>query len=338
MASVQFSSEPTKLALILGIPGGKLDLELCKAEGLQHGFGKVDARGNFIFNLFRRAEDVGVVLRKSAHTQQAVHGAAALVAIDVAQLRQTHRQIAIALRRVLVDEDVAGAVHRLQLIVGIIQFDRRVHVLRVETRMPADLPQLVTHDVRSEDHIVTATDTFFAHPVFHQLANDAALGMPEDKARSGDVLNGEQVELLAQHAMVATLRFFQARKMLLHLFLGEKGGAVNALQLRIFLIAQPVGSGNAHHLEGLDAAGGRHMRATAKVDKRAIAIERDVFAGLGETLDEVHLHKVVFRFEAQQAFVARLATREQISHRARQSRPCDLQCAFKSSGVNGVGR
>ena len=86
MASAQFSSEPTKLALSFGIPNGKLDLELRKAKDLQHSFGKVDAGGDLIFNLLRGAENVGVILGKATHTQQAVHGAAAFIAIDVAEL------------------------------------------------------------------------------------------------------------------------------------------------------------------------------------------------------------------------------------------------------------
>ena len=32
-----------KAGFVLRIPDGKLDLEFCEAEGLQHGFGKVDA-------------------------------------------------------------------------------------------------------------------------------------------------------------------------------------------------------------------------------------------------------------------------------------------------------
>ena len=75
---------------VVGIPGGELDLELLEAEGLQHRFGKVDAGDDFVFNLAGGAEDVGVVLRKAAHAQQAVHGAGALVAIDVAQLGVAH--------------------------------------------------------------------------------------------------------------------------------------------------------------------------------------------------------------------------------------------------------
>src|ERR1700755_1227119 len=48
------------------------------------------------------------------------------------------------------------------------------------------------------------------------------------------------------------------------------------------------------------------MRSTAEVYKRAIAVERDLFAGLGEALDEVNLHEVVVGLEARESFVARL--------------------------------
>ena len=51
------------------------------------------------FDLVAGAEDVGVVLREAAHAQQAVHGAGALVAVDVAELGVAHGQVAIALRR-----------------------------------------------------------------------------------------------------------------------------------------------------------------------------------------------------------------------------------------------
>ncbi len=69
------------------------------------------------------------------------------------------------------------------------------------------------------DQIVTATDTFFAHPVFHDLADNAALGMPEDEARPGNVLDGEEVKLLAKEAMVAARGFFETSEMFVHLLL-----------------------------------------------------------------------------------------------------------------------
>ena len=50
---------------------------------------------DFVFDLIGRAEDVRVVLRKAAHAQQAVHHAAAFVAIHRAHLAKAHRQVTI---------------------------------------------------------------------------------------------------------------------------------------------------------------------------------------------------------------------------------------------------
>ena len=263
-----------------------------EAEGLQHRLGKVDAGDHLVLNLAGSAEDVRVVLRKAAHAQQAVHGSRALVAIDVAQLGQAHRQVAVTLRRVLVDQDVAGAVHRLQAILGIIQFHGGVHIARVKALMAADLPQLAAHHVGREDQRVAAPQAFLAHPVFHHLADDAALGMPEDESRAGQLLNAEEVQLLAQQAMVALGRFFQAGKVRVHVLLREERRAVDALQLRILLVAQPVSAGQAGHLDGLDAAGRGHVRPAAKVHELAVAIKADLVAGRGEFGHEVGLHEV----------------------------------------------
>ena len=103
-----------------------------------------------------------------------------------------------------------------------------------------------------------------------------ALGMPEDEAGAGELLNAEQVELLAQHAMVALGRFFKPREVGVQILLREEGGAVNALQLRIFFVAEPVGAGQRGDFDGLHAAGRGHMRSAAEVDEFAVAIEADL--------------------------------------------------------------
>jgi hypothetical protein len=79
--------------------------------------------------------------------------------------------------------------------------------------------------------------------------------LPEDEPGAGQLLNAEQVQLLAQHAMVALGRFLQPREVRVQILLRKEGCAVNALQLRIFLVAQPVGSGQAGDLHRLDTAG-----------------------------------------------------------------------------------
>src|ERR1039457_5915799 len=174
---------------VFGIPGGELDFEFVEAEGLEHGRGEVDAGYDFIFNLTRHAEDVRIVLCEAANAQQPMHGAGALVAIDVAELGVARGQVAIALGRIFVDEDVAGTVHRLETIFGIVQLHGRVHVAGIVAFVAADLPKFATHDVGGEDQVVAAAKTLFAHPVFHDLADDAALGVPEDEACPGPFLN-----------------------------------------------------------------------------------------------------------------------------------------------------
>ena len=62
------------------------------------------------------------------------------------------------------------------------------------------------------------------------LRIDGALGMPEDEAGAGQLLNAEEVELLAQQAMVALGRFFKAGEVRVEILLREEGGAVDALQ------------------------------------------------------------------------------------------------------------
>ena len=79
--------------------------------------------------------------------------------------------------------------------------------------------------------------------------------MPEDQARSGEFLNRKQVELFAEHAMVALLRFFDAGEVGVEIFLGEEGSAIDALQLRILFVSQPVGAGDVEQLEGFDLSG-----------------------------------------------------------------------------------
>ena len=130
-----------------------------------------------------------VILRETADAQEAVHGAGALIPVHVTEFSVAHGQVAVALWRVLIDQDVAGAVHWLQPVFRVVKLHGRVHIFAVEAFMPAGLPELPPHDVRGIDHSVPATNTLVTHPVFHRLADEAALWVPEYKARSGDLLD-----------------------------------------------------------------------------------------------------------------------------------------------------
>jgi len=120
-----------------------------------------------------------------------------------------------------------GAVHRFELVLGVVQLHGLEHVVLVEPRMPGGFPQIETHHVRGIDQGIAALEVLIAHPVLDDLANHAALRVPEDQAGSGKLLDAEQVQFLAELAMVALLGLFEAVEVRFQ-FLGvEPGGAGN---------------------------------------------------------------------------------------------------------------
>ena len=257
----------------VGVAHGKLHFVVLKAEGLEQRQRKIHAGFNLGFDLVGGAENVGVVLRKAAHAQQPVQHARALPAIDGAELGQPDGQLAVAAQRRLVNQDVAGAVHGLQLVGDVFVFHGGEHVLAVVVEVAGGLPQVLPQHVRGIDQIVTAPQQLLAQPVFHQVTNDAALGMPEDQPRAGFFLNAEEVEFLAELAMVAALGFFQLVQVVVKLGLRGEAGAVDALHLRVAFFAFPIGAGDAQQLERLDEFGRGDVRAQAEVNELAGGVE-----------------------------------------------------------------
>ena len=106
--------------------------------------------------------------------------------------------------------------------------------------------------------------------------------------------------------MIAARGFFKAGEVLVEIFFGEKRGSVDALELWILLVAEPVSAGEAGDFKSLDATGGGYVRAAAEVDEVAVAIEADLVAGLREPGDEVGLHEVAVALEFGKGLLARL--------------------------------
>src|SRR5206468_10537689 len=88
------------------------------------------------------------------------------------------------------------------------------------------------------------------------------------------------------------------------IFFGVEGSAVDALELRVLFVSQPVSAGDVEQLERLDLPGRGKVRAAAEVGELAGAVDGNLFIGLGELLDEMALHEVAFLFELLQALVA----------------------------------
>ena len=98
----------------------------------------------------------------------------------------------------------------------------------------------------------------------------------EDREAGAELVGeAEQVELLAEPAVVAPLRLLDPVQVGLEALLRRPGGAVDALQLLVLLVTAPVGGGAAHQPERRDALGGGQVRAAAEVlpGQRPVALE-----------------------------------------------------------------
>ena len=168
------------------------------------------------------------------------------------------------------------------------------------------------------------------------LADDAALGVEEDQPGSGEFLDAEQVEFLAQLAVVALLGFLELAGTRRDLS-GEEGRAVDALQLLVLLVALPVRAGDREQLERLDFV----VDGTCGPRQKSMNCGPERVFGedlAGVLVDQLALHGLAHRLVLLEALrllgtaCARRADRcFWISH-------IFASIFSRSSGVNGVSR
>src|SRR5690348_10513627 len=149
----------------------ELHLVAVESESFHHRESEIHAGLDFAFDLIWPAEDMRVILRKAADPQQSMKDSSALIAINRAEFGESQRQFAVTAQMGLVDENVARTIHRLDLIVCLLDFDGTEHVGAIKAGMAAGLPQIQPHHMRSENQIVTAVLELVAQPVFHQAPN-----------------------------------------------------------------------------------------------------------------------------------------------------------------------
>ena len=131
----------------------------------------------------------------------------------LAEFAKTQWQIAVALDTLVKDDDVAGAVHRLQGEVAFLALGHE-HVFAVLVPVTGFLPQTLVQDLRPLDLLVAVVTVNAAHVLLHLLPNGPALGMPENRA--GRVfVDMEQIEFATEFAVVAFFGFFKACEVLL---------------------------------------------------------------------------------------------------------------------------
>ncbi len=114
----------------------------------------------------------------------------------------------------------------------------------------------------------------------------------------------EQVELLADPAMVTLLGLLDALDIGGQLLLVGPGSAVDALQLLVLRVATPVRTGNAGQFECFQEAGIRHVRAAAHVHVFFVVIQTHRLL-VGHIVDQAQLVILTSRREDLDDFGSR---------------------------------
>src|ERR1700677_3653781 len=111
--------------------------------------------------------------------------------------------------------------------------------------------------MRGIDEFIPGLDVL-APPILPQLpTHKGALGVENRQAGTDFVGETEQVQLDAELAVVAALSLFDQLEVAVQRLLRLPGGAVDALQAGVFLVAAPVGRRTASELERRDVLGRR---------------------------------------------------------------------------------
>ena len=243
---------------------------------------------------------------------------AGLVAVALAEFAVAQRQVAVAAQIGLEDQHVARAVHRLERVLALLRL-RREHVLAVVLPVARLLPQALVEDLRALDLLVARVAIDAAHVLLDGLPQGPALGMPEHHA-GRDLVDVEQVEFLAEPAVVALLGFLDAADVVVELLLVGPGRAVDALQLLVLGVAAPVGAGQLRELEDLEETRVRHVRAAAHVDVLLVVVQAHGLL-VGHVLHQPQLVVLAAGLEHLDDLVARrhlldhvVVLRDQLAH------------------------
>ena len=150
---------------------------------------------------------MGVILAEGPHAREAGRHAGFLVAVQAAEIGQPQRQVAVRALLRSIDESGGRAVHRLDRELPLVDFGE-IHILAIIVVVAAGLPERDIHDLRRDDLVVLVRTVEVADVLGEAVVDHRALGVKE-RRRGRLGMEAEQVELLAELAVVALLGLFK---------------------------------------------------------------------------------------------------------------------------------
>ena len=257
---------------------------------------------DFIFDLLRCHEDMGIVLVEAAYTHQTVQLAGFLMTMYQANLCQTQRQITVGTRLGFVHENAARAVHRFDCIIFVVD-DGGIHVFFVVIPVTGGLPQTTVQDDRGRDFYVSCFSVDFT-PVIHQRIFQIHSFWKEERESRAVLTHHKQTEFFSEFSVVTFLCFFDHMEVLFELCFLCECSSVDSLQHLVFLAASPVCACKAGQFEGFNRLCAHQMRACAQIRKFTLAIEADdcVFR---QIFDQFYFVRLFFFFHEGNGFCSR---------------------------------
>src|SRR5215470_11432734 len=109
--------------------------------------------------------------------------------------------------------------------------ERRVLGIAVIREMAAGAIQLQPADVRGVDRLVAALEQLLLDEALQDPAYGCPFGHPQDQPAAYHGADGEELQLLAEDAVVALLGLLQLVEVGVEVLLVKEGGGVKALEL-----------------------------------------------------------------------------------------------------------
>ena len=184
---------------------GQFDM-IFEAELFVNAVDQADNATDFVFDLFRCHEDMSIVLVEATNTHQTVQSTGFFMSVYQTDFTHTDRQISVGMHILFVNQHAAGAVHRFDCIVFIID-NCCIHVIFVVFPVTASVPQVSVQDQRCRNFYIAC---FFMDlsPVIQQCIFQYHTIRQEEGETRTFFKHCEQFQFFAQFSVVTFFGFF----------------------------------------------------------------------------------------------------------------------------------
>ena len=156
---------------------------------------------------------MGIILCEAANTHKTVKRTGKLVPVNKAEFAHAKRQILIGMHLRFINEHAAGAVHRLNCIILIVD-NGGVHILFIVIPVTAALPKRSVKNHRGLNFIIACLAVNFAPIINKRVFQHHALRQ-EERETGAFFHNREEPKLLAELSVITLFGFFKHCKVFL---------------------------------------------------------------------------------------------------------------------------